>query len=59
MVKESPCHWCVPPKRYPGCHGKCKNYLDWKASEQEKNDARRKRREQEAAVYASYKPRRK
>ena len=21
------CHHCVPPKRYPGCHGKCKTYL--------------------------------
>lgn len=58
MGKESPCHGCVAPKRYPGCHGKCKNYQDWKASEQVKKDAERKRKEEEAAMFASYKPRR-
>lgn len=58
MGKESPCHGCVAPRRYLGCHDKCKDYQDWKASEQVKKDAERKRKEQEAAIYASYKPRR-
>lgn len=28
------CHYCVPPKRYPGCHGKCPDY----EAAKEKND---------------------
>jgi hypothetical protein len=26
------CKGCVPPKRYPGCHGECANYLAEKAN---------------------------
>ncbi len=26
------CHYCVAPKRYPGCHGKCPEYLAEKAA---------------------------
>ena len=25
------CNGCVPPKRHPGCHGKCPEYLAEKA----------------------------
>lgn len=25
------CHFCEPPKRYPGCHGKCPEYAAEKA----------------------------
>ena len=25
------CFGCVPPKRYPGCHGKCEEYKKEKA----------------------------
>lgn len=59
MGKESPCFGCVPLKRYLGCHDKCKEYQDWKASEKAKKDAERKQREQEAAIYASARWRRK
>lgn len=59
MGKDSPCHGCNPPKRNPQCHSSCKDYKDWKASEQVKKDAERKRKEQEAAIYASYKSKRK
>lgn len=31
------CHGCVAPKRYPGCHDRCKEYLEQKAL----NDARK------------------
>lgn len=24
-----PCNGCVPPKRYPGCHGGCEEYKSW------------------------------
>ena len=24
------CRYCVAPKRYPGCHGKCLEYLEEK-----------------------------
>lgn len=25
------CHYCVPPKRYPGCSGKCPDYAEGRA----------------------------
>jgi hypothetical protein len=25
------CRYCVAPKRYPGCHGSCQEYIDAKA----------------------------
>ena len=58
MGNDSPCHGCVAPKRYPGCHGKCKDYKEWKVGEQVKKDAERKRKEEESAMFASYKPKR-
>lgn len=30
------CHYCVAPKRHPGCHSQCKDYIEQKAV----NDAR-------------------
>ena len=33
------CNGCVPPKRYPGCHGHCPEYIEAKA----KHDAERER----------------
>lgn len=27
MSKIECCKHCVPPKRYPGCHSKCEEYL--------------------------------
>ena len=31
------CRYCIAPKRHPGCHGRCSDYLDEKA----KHDADR------------------
>ena len=28
---KSCCMECVPPRRHPGCHDKCKEYQEWKA----------------------------
>ena len=33
------CHYCVAPKRYPGCHGKCPEYLKEKAENEERKAA--------------------
>ena len=30
------CHYCKPPKRYPGCHDHCPDYLGPKAAYDEK-----------------------
>lgn len=27
------CHFCVPPKRHPGCHGHCPEYAAEKAAD--------------------------
>lgn len=55
MVNDSPCHGCVAPKRHVVCHGTCSEYHNWKATEQIKKDAERKRREDEAAMFSSFK----
>lgn len=33
-----PCKECVAPKRHTGCHAKCREYGDWKAAMDEKNE---------------------
>lgn len=30
-----PCKYCVAPKRYPGCHAECPEYIDWNTDHQE------------------------
>lgn len=40
------CHGCVAPKRYPGCHDHCPEYLAEKAE----NDAKREKQFKETVV---------
>lgn len=47
-MAECPCRYCTPPKRREGCHGACKEYIDWKAD----FDAQTQRRRQEEAADA-------
>ena len=28
-TKPCPCKECIPPKRFPGCHGSCPDYAEW------------------------------
>ena len=28
---DSPCRYCIPPKRREGCHGVCGEYANWRA----------------------------
>lgn len=35
------CHVCVPPKRYPGCSGKCPEYKEARAKFDEDNSRHR------------------
>lgn len=37
------CNGCVAPKRYPGCHGHCPEYLEEKAHWDALMDAERKK----------------
>lgn len=30
-IGNGPCRYCTPPKRREGCHGTCKEYIDWRA----------------------------
>lgn len=46
-MKENPCKLCVAPKRYPGCHSKCKEYIDWKAEHDRLRDEERTRKQTE------------
>lgn len=36
------CHYCVAPKRYPGCHSTCPDYIKQKAEWDALKEARRK-----------------
>lgn len=42
------CKGCVPPKRYPGCHDRCPEYLE----EKKKNDQIRDQKYKENAIEA-------
>lgn len=44
------CKPCVPPKRYPGCHAVCPEYIKEKAEDEEKKEAERKRRAVDAGI---------
>ena len=38
------CRYCVAPKRYPGCHGKCPDYSKEKAKHDAEKAERDKRK---------------
>ena len=33
------CHGCVAPKRYPGCHGRCPEYIEEKTEHDKEREA--------------------
>lgn len=39
------CNGCVAPKRYPGCHGSCPEYIEEKAENDAQREADNKRRQ--------------
>ena len=39
------CNNCVAPKRYPGCHGTCPEYLEQRAELDKEKEAERKWKE--------------
>ena len=39
------CNGCVAPKRYPGCHSHCPEYIEAKAKHDEEKAAERKKKE--------------
>ena len=41
---------CVAPKRYPGCHGKCQEYIQEKAQYDARMEAERKRKSIEVGI---------
>lgn len=47
-MAECPCRYCTPPKRREGCHGTCKEYIDYRAD----LNAQAQRRYQEGEVDA-------
>lgn len=44
------CYGCVAPKRYPGCHGTCPEYLAEKAKHDEEKAADYQRRQVQGAL---------
>lgn len=41
MTKEHPCKSCVAPKRKPGCHAVCPDYIERSQEEEERKKARK------------------
>ena len=46
------CNGCVPPKRTPGCHGTCKEYIAEKAALDEQNAAATAKKKTNQNIYA-------
>ena len=46
-TKECPCRYCVAPKRHQGCHTTCKEWEEWKSSEEVRNQKIREMRAQD------------
>lgn len=45
------CKGCVPPNRYPGCHGKCEKYLAEKAEHDAQKAENDKKQALERGLY--------
>jgi len=45
-MSKCPCRYCTPPKRQEGCHGTCKEYIDYRTD----LDVQAQRRYQEGAA---------
>ena len=48
------CMGCVAPKRHPGCHGHCPEYLAQKANHDKLKDEMEKAKNIERGLYAHY-----
>ena len=49
------CYGCVAPKRYPGCHGRCPEYLEEKAQDdREKAEINRRKRVNDGLIQEKY-----
>lgn len=49
-MNDCPCRPCISPKRREGCHGVCKEYIDWRAGK----DVEAQRKCQEKTVDAVF-----
>lgn len=45
------CQYCVAPKRHPGCHGTCPEYLKEKAEHEERKASDYKQRKVKGDIY--------
>lgn len=46
------CKNCVAPKRYPGCHSHCQEYIDIRAEYDKRKAAHNQKREIDCAIAA-------
>ena len=49
----SVCKGCVAPKRYPGCHGSCQEYIKERAEHDRRKEALDKERNITMSIYAN------
>lgn len=52
-MEVCPCKDCVAPKRHPGCHGACQEYIDWKEAYNE-TKATVDARKEEQSIHTAY-----
>ena len=53
MPSFNSCFQCVAPKRHPGCHGHCPEYLEEKAEYNRKKEAYDRERSIGIGIYCS------
>lgn len=51
MADSNPCHYCVKPTRYPGCHDHCPEGIAWKNQHEERKAAADKLRKVNDDIY--------
>lgn len=51
MADSNPCHYCVKPKRYPGCQDHCPEGVAWKKQHEERKAATDKLRKVNDDIY--------
>lgn len=51
MGKIECCHGCAPPKRRPGCHSNCIDYIFERAALNEENERENRKRQAKRGVY--------
>lgn len=51
---DTPCRYCVAPKRRPGCHSTCPEYAEWLPLELERKETIKRNKAKDITHYKKY-----